>query len=147
RVGLVYDITPNLTPYISFTSAKDPGGSGLFIVNAGQNFGLSNSYQGEIGIKGNTPSRNADFTLATYYIKRQNILTQETVDTIATIGSQTSKGIELTADVKITPDWTVSANGAYTDSYYGTFVDPSTGLDATGQQPPNVPRWTANLWT
>jgi iron complex outermembrane recepter protein len=85
--------------------------------------------------------------LATYYIKRNNVLTQLTVDTVSTIGSQTSRGVEATADIKLLPNWIVSANGAYTDSVYGTFVDPSTGLDASGQQPPDVPRWTANVWT
>ena len=43
RIGVVYDLTPNLTPYASFTNARDPGGSGLFVVNAGQNFAIKSS--------------------------------------------------------------------------------------------------------
>jgi iron complex outermembrane recepter protein len=61
--------------------------------------------------------------------------------------SQTSKGAELTGNFKLTKNWTVSANAAYTDSVYTAFTDPSTGANYAGVQPANIPRWTGNLWT
>jgi iron complex outermembrane recepter protein len=148
RVGLVYDVTPNLTPYLSYSTGADPPSSNnIFLVNANNNFGLSKSWQVEAGIKGKTPSGMADFTASIYDIQRKNILTQTAIDTLTNIGSQTSKGMELTTNFKLTQNWTVSANAAYTDSSFGTFIDPNTGLNDAGNQPADIPRWTANLWT
>ena len=41
----------------------------------------------------------------------------------------------------------MSANGAYSDSVYTTFTDPSSGSTFNNVQPANIPRWTANVWT
>lgn len=49
--------------------------------------------------------------------------------------------------MKLIDDWTVSANAAYTDTSYGTFVDTNTGLDDSGKEPANIPKWVVNIWT
>jgi iron complex outermembrane receptor protein len=148
RVGLVYNVNDYLTPYISWTTGKDPPGTNnIFLVNAPEGkFALSNSHQIEAGIKARTPGNMADMTFALYDIKKSNLLVQTSLETQAN-ASQTSKGVELTTNFKPTQDWTVSANAAYTDSVYTAFTDPSTGSNYTDVQPANIPRWTANLWT
>ncbi|MBB6254588.1 TonB-dependent siderophore receptor [Nitrospirillum iridis] len=147
RVGAVYNVTDTITPYVSFTTGQDPVGSNIFLVNAGENFGLSSSHQVEVGVKANTPDHRADATLAVYDILRQNILTQTALDVLTNIGSQRSKGVEVSGNLRVTDHWTVSANAAYTDSRYGYFIDTNTGLNDSGNQPPDIPRWTGNLWT
>jgi iron complex outermembrane recepter protein len=148
RVGVVYNVNDYLTPYVSWTTGKDPPGSNnIFLVNAPEGrFALSSSRQIEAGVKARTPSGSADMTLAVYDIKKSNLLVQTGQESQAN-ASQTSKGIELTTNFKPTRDWTVSANAAYTDSVYTSFTDPSTGSSYTDVQPANIPRWTANLWT
>lgn len=42
RAGLVYDVTLAVTAYASFSTGKDPVGANIFLVNANQNFDLSN---------------------------------------------------------------------------------------------------------
>lgn len=147
RVGLVYDVNQYVTPYLSFTTAKDPAGSDVFIVNAGQAFDLSSSRQWEAGVKASLPDGRASLTAAIYDIKRENILTQVAIDTVSNIGSQTSKGVEVSGDMQVTPQWNISANGAYTNAKYGEFVDPDWGVAASGNRPPNVPKWVANVFT
>ena len=142
RAGVVYDITPNLTPYLSFTTGTDPVGSSLFTVTAGQNFGLSRSYQVEAGLKGSTDDRRGDVTLSVYHIKRSNIFLDGGQDTVLPIGYELSRGVEAAGDFKILPNWTVSANAAYTDAY----LKPSPDVSTT-YSPPNVPRWSGNIWT
>jgi iron complex outermembrane recepter protein len=148
RVGLVYNVNDYLTPYVSWTTGKDPPGTNnIFLVNAPEGqFALSNSHQIEAGIKARTPDNMADMTFALYDIKKSNLLVQTGLESQAN-ASQTSKGIELTTNFKPTRDWTVSANAAYTDSVYTGFTDPSTGSSYTDVQPANIPRWTANLWS
>jgi iron complex outermembrane receptor protein len=148
RVGIVYDVTRDLTPYASFSTAADPPSeNNIFLVNANNAYSLSHSWQAETGIKGRFLDGMGDFTGSVYEIKRDNILTETAVDTLTNVGSQSSRGLELTGDIKLTANWTVSANGAYTDSYFGSFTDPNTGLSDSGHQPADIPRWTANVWT
>jgi iron complex outermembrane receptor protein len=148
RVGLVYNVTAYITPYASWTTGKDPPGTNnIFLVNAPEGtFALSSSHQIEAGVKSRTPDGMADMTLSVYDIKKSNLLVQVTQEAQAT-ASQTSKGVELSTNFKLTPNWTVSANAAYTDSVYTGFTDPSTGNSYTDVQPANIPRWTGNLWT
>jgi iron complex outermembrane receptor protein len=148
RVGVVYDVTDYVTPYISWTTGKDPPGTNnIFLVNAPEGtYALSSSHQIEAGVKARTPDQRADLTFSIYDIKRSNLLVQTSEEDQAT-ADQTSKGVELSTDFKVLPNWTVSANAAYTDSVYTAFTDPSTGSNYTDVQPANIPRVTANVWT
>ena len=148
RVGLIYNLTAYLTPYVAWTTGRDPPGSNnIFLVNAPEGkFALSNSEEIEAGVKARTPDDRADLTLSVYDIKKKNLLVQVSQQQQAT-ADQTSKGVELSTDFKLTPHWTVSANAAYTDSVYTAFTDPSSGNTYNNVQPANIPRWTANVWT
>ena len=148
RVGVVYNVTDYVTPYVSWTTGKDPPGTNnIFLVNAPEGtYALSSSHQIEAGVKGRTPGGMADLVLSVYDIKRSHLLVQTSEETQAT-ADQTSKGVEVSGDVKILPNWTVSANASYTDSVYTAFTDPLTGSSYTDVQPANIPRFTGNLWT
>lgn len=147
RAGLVYDVLPSITAYASFSTGKDPVGSNIFLVNAGQNFDLSSSRQIEAGVKADLINGHGSLTLAVYDIKRRDILTQVAVDTVSNVGSQGSRGIELSGEARLTRNWAITASGTYVDAEYGTFVDPNYGVAASGNRPPNVPMWTGNIWT
>lgn len=147
RAGLVYDVARNVTVYGSYSTGKDPVGSNIFLVNANQNFGLSSSHQAEVGVKADLLNGRGSLTLAAYDIKRSNILTQVAIDTVSNIGEQKSRGIEFSAELKVTRDWTLIGSATYTDAKYGDFVDPNYGVSASGNRPPNVPAWTGNAWT
>lgn len=146
RAGLVYDVAPGISTYGSFSTGKDPVGSNIFLVNAGQNFDLSASRQMEVGLKADVGSHGS-LTLAAYDIRRRNILTQVALDTVSNVGSQRSRGIELSGEARLTRNWAITASGTYVDAVYGEFVDPNYGVAASGNRPPNVPMWTGNFWT
>jgi iron complex outermembrane receptor protein len=147
RAGLVYDLSRDVSAYASYSTGKDPVGNNIFLVNAGEDFGLSSSRQFEAGIKAELPGRRGSLTAAVYDIKRKDILTLIGVDTLSNIGSQSSRGFEVSGQLRVTPDWTLIASGAYVDAEYGEFVDPNFGIDATGNVPANVPQWVGNVWT
>jgi iron complex outermembrane receptor protein len=148
RAGLVYDVNDYVTPYVSWTTGKDPPGTNnIFLVNAPEGlFALSSSRQVEAGIKARTPENRGDFTMSVYDIKKSNMLVQVARDSQAN-ASQTSKGVELATNFKPTRNWTISANAAYTDSVYTGFKDPVSGTAYSNVQPADIPRWTGNLWT
>jgi iron complex outermembrane recepter protein len=148
RIGFVYRLTPNITPYVSYNTGQDPVGSNIFLVNAGQDFDLSSAEQIEAGVKLTTNDSRGDLTVALYDIKRTDILTQiNNQGDVSNIGDQKSRGFELSGNYRPIDPLTVSVNLAYTDASYGTFYDPDFGIDASGNTPANVPDWVANLWT
>lgn len=147
RVGAIYDVTRDISLYGQYTTAQDPIGSAYFVVNANQNFNLSRSRQGEVGAKVSFDDGRVETTLALYEIRRSNILSGTTRNTVSNIGSQMSRGVEFSTNVFLTPQWRMNINAAYTFARYGTFIDTATRIDATGNRPPNVPTWTANLWS
>lgn len=147
RVGLVYNIAPSVTTYASFSTGKDPVGSNILVVNANEDFGLSNSQQIEAGVKADLLGNRGSVTLSAYDIKRKNILTLIDLDTVSNVGAQTSRGVELSGQFKVLPTWTVVASATYVDAKYKNFVDPTYGIEASGNKPANVPAWTANVWT
>jgi iron complex outermembrane receptor protein len=147
RAGLIYDVSQDVSVYGQYSTAKDPIGSSIYLVNTNQNFNLSSSRQYEVGAKASFQDGKGEATLALYEIHRSNILSQTTQNTVSNIGSQMSRGVEVATTFQITPHWKASLNAAYTYARYGFFVDTSTRVDASGNRPPNVPTWTANLWT
>lgn len=149
RVGLVYNINSYITPYFSYTTGQDPVGSNIFIVNAGEDFSLGKSRQYEVGVKANAPENRASMTFALYDIRRNNVLQAISPDVAVPVGSESSRGAELTTDVKATDHMTISANLAYTDAKYKnfSFVDGAGNVvNASGHRIPNSPKWLANLW-
>ncbi len=149
RVGLVYDITPNITPYVSYTTGQDPVGSNIFIVNAGEDFALGKSRQAEVGVKASTADKRASLTFAIFDIRRKNILQAISLDVAVPVGSERSRGFEAAGDIRITDHLTVNANIAYTDAEYRrfSFVNGAGVLvNASGNQIPNAPKWVDNLW-
>jgi iron complex outermembrane receptor protein len=151
RVGVVYDVNKFITPYISYTTGQDPVGSNIFLVNASQNFSLGKSNQIEAGVKANAPDNRAEITLAVYDINRHNVLTTNGADAVVPVGSESSRGVEISGDVRITQQWNLNANLSYDEAKYGTFtfVDAVTGdtVVANGNRLPGAPKWISNIWT
>ncbi len=150
RVGLVYDLNEYATPYLSYTTGQDPVGENLFTIDSNQNFPLGHSRQIETGVKVSGPNKRADLTVALYDIRRNNVLQAISPVVAVPIGSESSRGVEASGDVRINPKWFVSANVAYTDAKYGQFayVDANGNLiDASGNKIPNAPKVVANVWS
>ena len=149
RVGLVYDLNQYITPYISYTTGQDPVGSNIFTVNSDEDFSLGKSRQIEGGVKASAPGNRASLTVAVYDIRRNNVLQAIAPDLSVPIGSESSRGFEVTGDAKVTENMTVNANLAYTDAKYRKFnyVDANGGVvDASGKQIPDSPKWLGNVW-
>lgn len=145
RIGPVYDLTKNVSLYGVYTTGEDPPGSNLFLTNKGQFSRLSRARQGEIGVKASLWQGRFTTTLAFYDIRRTRVLVTTGPDTVATAGVQKSRGLEWQGDLAVTRHFSLSGNVGYTYSRYGSFR-PSASVDASGNQVPNVPAITANMW-
>jgi iron complex outermembrane recepter protein len=142
RVGAVYEIVPNWNLYAQISSGADPLGSDIFIVGKNQNFDLAKSQQWEAGIKSKFLDGKAEMTLSGYHIERQNILIQDSQNSVVNNeGGQRSTGFEFEGSYLVTPKWRVGTNTSFTHAEFGIFDTVS------GHTPANVPEWVVNAWT
>lgn len=146
RAGATYEFVPAMVLYAQWSTGQDPVGTELFSVEANQNFDLADSRQWEVGYKASIDGGRAEITLSYFDILREHILTQISQDAVNNVGSHESHGVEFAGSLHLSRNWQASANLAYVDASYGDFVNPDFGIAASGNVPPNVAKWTANLW-
>lgn len=142
RLGLVYDLNESWTVYGQLSDANDPIGSNIFLVNSNQDFDLTSATQWEIGLKATLGK--TELTMAYFDISRDDIQQRFALDSTTNIGGQDSSGLEFALTSRINSKWKAGVNASYTDAKFQR--GPNT-IVLAGNQPPNVPEATANLWT
>ncbi|RMT95941.1 hypothetical protein ALP39_200285 [Pseudomonas marginalis pv. marginalis] len=152
RLGLVYDLTSNVSLYTQYsTSAEPPGGTltGASLSQVGD-FDLSTGRQVEVGSKFDFLDGRGSATAAAYRIVRKNIsVPSSTVpNTTEQAGQQTSTGIELAASFKVTPKLVAAGNFSWVRAEYDEFNETIAGVvhSRKGKNPVNIPDRVANLW-
>ncbi|MEV4700228.1 TonB-dependent receptor [Pseudomonas brassicacearum] len=152
RLGLVYDLTSNVSLYTQYsTSAEPPGGTltGASIAQV-SDFDLSTGRQFEVGSKFDFLDGRGSATAAAYRIVRKNIsVPSSTVpNTTEQAGQQTSTGIELAASFKVTPKLLAAGNFSWVRAKYDEFNETIAGVvfSRKGKNPVNIPDRVANLW-
>ena len=146
RAGMTYEFAPGMVLYGLWSTAQDPVGAELFEVEANQNFDLAQSRQWEVGYKASISGGKAEVTFAYFNVLRRDFLTQINQTQVSNVGSLMSHGVEFASSIYLSRLWQASANVGYVDAHYGEFVNPDFGITASGNRPPNVARWTANVW-
>jgi iron complex outermembrane receptor protein len=152
RLGLVYDLSTDLSFYSQYsTSAEPPGGSltGASISQVGD-FDLSTGRQVEVGSKFDFLDGRGAATVAAYRIVRKNISVPSSTlaNTTEQAGQQSSAGIELAASFKVTPRLLAAANFSWVNAKYDVFNETVGGVvySRKGRHPVNIPERVANLW-
>ena len=152
RLGLVYDLTSNVSLYTQYsTSAEPPGGSltGASLSQVGD-FDLSTGRQVEVGSKFDFLDGRGSATAAAYRIVRKNISVPSSTVPNPTeqAGQQTSTGIELAASFKVTPKLLAAGNFSWVNAEYDEFNENIGGVvySRKGKNPVNIPDRVANLW-
>ncbi len=159
--GVVFDVTPTLAVYGSWSQSFKPAVNIAYDVTGNSNFPPETGEQFEGGLKFETADKKFNLTIATYQIKRQNVLvasgTNFTAATLppgssATVGQaisrldgeQKSTGYEVEGRWQPVPNWQVQAGYAHSKAIINASITnpASVGLDLA-----NAPRDTANFWT
>ena len=143
RVGGVVNLRPDLVAYGQYSNAKDPVNANILLVNANQDFDLTDARQWEMGVKADVDGGRTQVTAAWFDIERDDILERFALDSATTIGGITSRGFELTAVTRPTDDARLGANVAWTDA---TLMASPNFIEFAGHTPPNVPEVVTNVW-
>ncbi len=145
RLGTVYDLSAASSVYAQYTNATIPVGS-LFLLSAGNAaFPQSKGEQFEVGFK--QSAGEVEWTAAAYHISLDNVLSRDANNANLTVnnGSQSSRGVELSAAWRATKQLTLSGNVAALDARFDSLVE-AGGVSRVGNTPPNVPERVANLF-
>lgn len=145
RLGTVYDLSAASSVYAQYTNATIPVGS-LFLLSAGNAaFPQSKGKQFEVGFK--QSAGEVEWTAAAYHISLDNALSRDANNANLTVnnGSQSSRGVELSAAWRATKQLTLSGNVAALDARFDSLVE-AGGVSRVGNTPPNVPERVANLF-
>ena len=150
RVGTVYDVLPTLSVYGQYAEAADPVASLLLLSPANKNFDLSKGKQIEVGVKQTFWNNKGQWTLAAYHIQKDNLVTRDPNDPALRIqvGEQSSRGVEATLSVELTPAWRVDLNAVALRARYDDFNESVNGVSVSrnGNVPSDVPERVANAW-
>ena len=147
RIGGVYSLTPNVNVYGQYSNAQDPANSNIFLVNAGEDFDLTDAEQWEVGLKASNIDDSLNFTITYFDIERDDVTERApgTFSGATNVGGRESNGFEAAINYAPISYLDVAANISYVDAEFSDSANLNTGV-LDGNTPPNVPEWTANAW-
>jgi iron complex outermembrane receptor protein len=140
RVGIVYQPSPPISLYASFSQSFEPAIGRAF---DGSQFKPTRGTQYEVGAKTDL-NDTLSATLALYTITQTNVLTSDPVNEGFSVqtGEQKSQGIELSFTGEISPGWDIYASYAYNDAR----VTEDNSIPVGNQVLQTTPN-AASLWT
>lgn len=150
RIGTVYQPRPDVSWYAQASEAADPVSGLLMLSAANARFNVSKGRQFEVGIKQSFWQGQGDWTLAAYAISKNHLLTRDPSNpTLRTqVGKRSSRGLEGTLAMQVTPTLHVDANAALLKARYDDFSESAGGVAVSrnGHRPTDVPQHVANVW-
>lgn len=142
NLGVVYEIAPGLSPYLSYSESFNPvAGTDAF----GRAFEPKRGEQLEVGLKWQSQTRPMQATAALYTLKEKNRLGADPdhVGFSKQLGDSRVKGLELEGQARAGA-WQFLASATYTDarasaSAWGSALDPAQQLEG-------IPKHMASFW-
>ena len=115
RVGLSYQVLPQLVAYASYSRSFLPQGG---LLSSGEGVKPERGTQWEIGAKTELFEGRLNTTLSLYQLTRGNVATSDPFNPgfVVTTGEQRSRGVELDSQIAITEGLELVAAYAYTDA-------------------------------
>ena len=148
--GLMYEPTDHLSLYASYSKSFVPLPPTTVDANGKAGFPPETSYQVETGAKADFLDRNLTAVLAVYDIKRQHVVENVPQGFLANgvqysipIGTQESKGVEMSVTYRPVRNWEIELNLSYDDARVVKTLDPTI----INTRLPNAPRQDESLWT
>jgi hypothetical protein len=151
RGGVVYSVTPGLSVYGQVATASDTLDN---VISSGASqlvFDPTTGRQVAAGVKQSLPGQRGEWTFAAYHIVKEKLVVPVPgVSGVSQqVGSQSSRGVEVTAMVNLPAGLRIDGNLAVLDARYDDFAEETVGgtlVSRAGNTPPSVPERAANLW-
>lgn len=150
RVGSTFEFAKGHVLYAQYAVANDSVGNIISLSAANLEYGMAHGRQVEVGYKAALLDGKAEFTLAAYHIRKNDLLVSDPLVATNTqqVGQQSSKGIEASLALIPIDGIRLEANGTVLKARYDDFAENVGGKSVSrdGNRPTNVPQKTANIW-
>lgn len=146
RAGTVYSVTPRTQLFAQYTHAVTPVSGLLFLSAANAAFKLTTGYSYEGGVKTSLTGTGIELTASAFTIRQDDILTRDPSNPAVVFqgGALRSRGVELSLNLPITPEFNVTASGTLLDAEYLELIE-AGGVNRRGNRPQNVAEQLADL--
>jgi len=157
QLGVVYDFTPSVSAYASWSESLKPGANLAFDSTGNSTFPPEAGEQYETGVKFGSADKTINATFAVYQITRSNVIvpsgTNFTVATGSALpgqaisrldGEQQSKGVEFEVQWQPIPNWQLQTGWAYSEA---TITQSDKNPASVGYDLANAPRLSGNVWS
>jgi len=144
RTGILYQPTDSQTYYVSYGTSFDPALETLTVSAGQQALPPETSRSYEAGTKFDFFDHALSVNAALFQVHQSNTVVQVATGVYEPEGSVRVNGGEVNVTGHITPKWQVFGGYTYLD---GKITDSSTIDASQGNQPANMPRNNATLWT
>ncbi|WP_343306788.1 TonB-dependent siderophore receptor [Chitinophaga niabensis] len=147
RIGLVYNLTPDINVYGIYVQGFMPQTSSTMVnPNVGGPFDPLTSRMYEVGAKGDFLNRKLGATVALYHLEQNNVLVNandpNNPERLEQRGQERGRGVEVDVNGRILDNLSISANYTFSETVITRSADPKMA----GRLKENAPRQQGGLW-
>lgn len=147
RAGLVFQPNAWQSYYVSYSRSFQPSGEVLAFTTAQSEMKPEETSNIEIGAKLDWLDGRLSTTASVFHLERTDIKNTDPVSkAIVPVGTQRTRGVELTAAGEIARGWQLSAGYAFLDARITESVAVQNGVPLDGKRAALTPRHSANVW-
>jgi len=147
RAGLVYQPNDFQSYYASFSRSFQPSGETLSFSKEQSELAPEETDNIEVGTKFDFFDGKLSTTAAVFNLERKNIKgTNPVNNTLIAVGTQRTKGVELTMTGEIAENWQIFAGYAHLDAEITKSVARQNGVNLEGNHAALTPQNSANIW-
>lgn len=147
RVGLVFQPNDWQSYYVSYSRSFQPSGETLSFSQAQSEMAPEETANIEIGTKMDFFGGRLSTTASVFHLERENIKGLNPVTSkLVAVGTQRTRGVELTMAGEIAPNWQISAGYAHLDTRITESVARQNGVELEGNRAALTPQNSANVW-
>jgi len=147
RAGLVYQPNAVQSYYASFSRSFQPSGEGFALTTANAQIAPEITRNKEVGAKYDLFNGRASAGISVFQLTRTSIKTTDPLTLqLLPLGTQRTKGIELTFNGDLGNGWKTWAGYSYLDAAMISSIGRDDGQAVLGKRPTLTPQHAANLW-
>jgi catecholate siderophore receptor len=147
RAGAVFQPNDWQSWYLSWSRSFQPSGETLAFTSAQAEMAPEETTNLELGTKLDFLDGRLSASAAVFELERTNIKNTDAVTkALVAVGTQRTRGVELTLAGEIAAGWQVSAGYAYLDARVTRSVAVQSGVALEGTRAALTPEHSANLW-
>jgi catecholate siderophore receptor len=147
RAGVVFQPSDWQAWYLSYSRAFQPSGETLTFSSAQAEMAPEQTTNLEVGTKLDLLDGRVSATAAVFELERTDIKNTDPVSkALVAVGTQRTRGVELTLGGEIATGWQLSAGYAYLDARVTRSVAVQNGVALKGTRAALTPKHSANVW-